>query len=101
MPCGPAVAARTAGWDPSSRSKGASSGLADSAIWQCRSAARASLVAYAREQLSTQLAASGASRRSEIEGAKHLFSPDVLTLGFARRFATYKRPNLLLTIRSD
>ena len=28
--------------------------------------------------------------------AKHLFDPNTLTLGFARRFATYKRPNLLL-----
>ena len=31
-----------------------------------------------------------------IDRAKHLFDPNVLTLGFARRFATYKRPNLLL-----
>ncbi len=31
-----------------------------------------------------------------MEDAKHLFDPNVLTLGFARRFATYKRPNLLL-----
>ena len=31
-----------------------------------------------------------------VEAAKHLFDPDTLTLGFARRFATYKRPNLLL-----
>src|SRR5690606_22189608 len=32
----------------------------------------------------------------EVEAAKHLFDPHRLTLGFARRFATYKRPNLLL-----
>jgi starch phosphorylase len=31
-----------------------------------------------------------------VDDAKHLFDPNVLTLGFARRFATYKRPNLLL-----
>ncbi len=31
-----------------------------------------------------------------VDSAKHLFDPNVLTLGFARRFATYKRPNLLL-----
>ncbi len=70
-------------------------GAADSAIWQCRTAARKSLVEYARERLSSQLAASGGTAE-EIEGAKHLFNPDVITLGFARRFATYKRPNLLL-----
>ena len=31
-----------------------------------------------------------------VDSAKHLFDPNALTLGFARRFATYKRPNLLL-----
>jgi len=45
--------------------------------------------------LSRQLLASGASPDG-VEGAKHLFDPDTLTLGFARRFATYKRPNLRL-----
>ena len=53
------------------------------------------MVAYARERLSAQLAAAGAPD-AEIEGAKHLFHPDALTLGFARRFTAYKRPNLLL-----
>ena len=38
---------------------------------------------------------SGASPEA-IDEAKHLFDPNALTLGFARRFATYKRPNLLL-----
>ena len=37
-----------------------------------------------------------AHRRRRSSGAKHLFDPNALTLGFARRFATYKRPNLLL-----
>ncbi len=64
-------------------------------LWQLRTAASRSLVEYARERLSRQLAASGAPPE-EIEEAKHLFDPKVLTLGFARRFATYKRPNLLL-----
>jgi len=53
------------------------------------------LVLYARERLCRQLAASGASARA-VDEAKHLFDPNALTLGFARRFATYKRPNLLL-----
>jgi starch phosphorylase len=64
-------------------------------LWQLRNAASKSLVEYARERLSRQLAASGASPAA-VEGAKHLFDPNALTLGFARRFATYKRPNLLL-----
>jgi starch phosphorylase len=42
-----------------------------------------------------QLAASGASPEA-LAAAKQLFEPNTLTLGFARRFATYKRPNLLL-----
>ena len=69
--------------------------VSDSTLWQLRSASREALVQYARARLSRQLAASGASAES-IEGAKHVFDPKALTLGFARRFATYKRPDLLL-----
>ncbi len=67
----------------------------DTKLWQFRTAAGKSLVEYARERLSTQLAAFGGPA-DEVEAAKHLFDPNILTLGFARRFATYKRPNLLL-----
>jgi starch phosphorylase len=69
--------------------------VADARLWQLRTAASKSLVEYARERLSRQLAASGASTEA-MDEAKHLFDPNALTLGFARRFATYKRPNLLL-----
>jgi starch phosphorylase len=69
--------------------------ISDTKFWQFRIAARQSLVTYAREHLSRQLAASGASPEA-IDEAKRLFDPNVLTLGFARRFAPYKRPNLLL-----
>ena len=69
--------------------------ISDTRLWQLRTAATRSLIEYARERLSRQLAASGASPDA-IDGTKHLFDPNVLTLGFARRFATYKRPNLLL-----
>src|ERR1051326_8948225 len=69
--------------------------ISDSSLWQFRIAASKSLVEYARERLSRQLTASGASPNA-IEGARHLFDPNALTLGFARRFATYKRPDLLL-----
>lgn len=67
----------------------------DATLWRVRTAARGALVGYARERLSRQLAASGASPE-QVEGAKHLFDTNTLTVGFARRFATYKRPNLLL-----
>lgn len=67
----------------------------DADLWRFRTSARTSLVEYARERLSRQLTSSGASPE-EIDRATNLFAPSTLTLGFARRFATYKRPNLLL-----
>jgi starch phosphorylase len=67
----------------------------DASLWGSRTAARKSLIEYARGRLSRQLLSTGASPEAT-EGAKRLFDPDTLTLGFARRFATYKRPNLLL-----
>ena len=67
----------------------------DSLFWQFRSAARASLVEFARKRMLQQLAISGASPK-ETENAKCMFDPNALMLGFARRFATYKRPALLL-----
>jgi starch phosphorylase len=69
--------------------------VSDAKLWALRTAARTSLVEYARERLSRQLAAAGAPPEAVL-GAKHLFDPQTLTLGFARRFATYKRPDLLL-----
>ena len=70
-------------------------GVSDARLWQFRTAASKSLVEYARKRLSLEMAIAGAPP-AEVEAAKHLFDPNALTLGFARRFATYKRPNLLL-----
>lgn len=69
--------------------------VSDSELWQLRAAAAQSLVEYTRERLARQLAGHGAST-SEIDQAGQILDPNTLTLGFARRFATYKRPNLLL-----
>jgi starch phosphorylase len=69
--------------------------VSDARLWQFRNASTKVLVEYARVRLSKQLTTSGASRET-VDGAKHLFDPNMLTLGFARRFATYKRPTLLL-----
>src|SRR5450759_1894756 len=60
-----------------------------------RNKSRDALIQYSRKRLSRQLVASGASPM-EVEYVKNLFDPNALTLGFARRFATYKRPDLLL-----
>ncbi len=70
-------------------------GVSNARLWQLRTAATASLIEFARNRLARQLAACGAASDA-VDEAKRLFDPDVLTLGFARRFATYKRPNLLL-----
>jgi starch phosphorylase len=69
--------------------------IPDTKLWQLRTEATRTFIEYVRKRLSTQLAASGAARVA-VEVAEHLFDPGALTLGFARRFATYKRPNLLL-----
>ena len=69
--------------------------VSDSRFWECRNSARRTLIEYVRERLSRQLEAAG-SPAGDVERARHIFGMDTLTLGFARRFATYKRPNLLL-----
>ncbi|HUB82305.1 MAG TPA: alpha-glucan family phosphorylase [Bryobacteraceae bacterium] len=69
--------------------------VSDAQLWEFRTASTRALVDYARDRLARELAASGAPE-GDVEMARHLFNPDALTLGFARRFATYKRPNLLL-----
>ncbi len=69
--------------------------LSDTHLWQFRTASTSVLVEYVRQRLSRQLAASGAPAE-EVGRAQQLFDPGTLTLGFARRFAAYKRPNLLL-----
>ena len=67
----------------------------DQDLWQLRAAATESLVQYTRERLAQQLAGHGAPAQ-DVEQAAQVLDPNTLTLGFARRFATYKRPNLLL-----
>ncbi len=69
--------------------------VSDERMWQFRADSTKALVEFARQRLARELAASGAPSE-DVETAKQLFNPDALTLGFARRFATYKRPNLLL-----
>ncbi|MFA6815756.1 MAG: alpha-glucan family phosphorylase [Lentisphaeria bacterium] len=69
--------------------------VSNACLWDFRVASSKALVEYTRERLSRQLIASGSSLK-EADAAKRLLDPNALTLGFARRFATYKRPNLLL-----
>ncbi|WP_291125200.1 alpha-glucan family phosphorylase [Flavobacterium sp. UBA6031] len=69
--------------------------VSDERLWEMRLNANKTLIGFAGEHLSRQLLGSGHSSEV-VEHAKNLFDPNVLTLGFARRFAPYKRPNLLL-----
>ena len=64
-------------------------------LWQIRQHARNELLGFVRSHLARSLAVHGASP-AEIEVAGSRLHPERLTLGFARRFASYKRPNLLL-----
>jgi len=69
--------------------------LSDEKIWSLRNAARASLIDYIRDKSVNTLSAYGGSQEA-IDNAHKRFFPDVLTIGFARRFVPYKRPDLLL-----
>ena len=74
---------------------GALDSVPASDLWKMRTANRGQLVDYIRSYLARQVAGHGASR-DEVDLAGRLFDPDTLTIGFARRFASYKRPTLLL-----
>lgn len=68
--------------------------ISDAELWRCHERAREHLVAYARRRLRQQLIRRGASA-AEIEQASEVLDPDALTIGFARRSATYKRGTLI------
>ena len=67
----------------------------DEKLWALRTVSRKSLVDYARARIGQQMGAAGLDP-AVIAQTQSRLDPGVLTLGFARRFATYKRPNLLL-----
>jgi starch phosphorylase len=67
----------------------------DVELWAVRTSARKALVDYARERMPPLLASRGAPPAA-VAAMCECLDPDALTLGFARRFATYKRPTLLL-----
>jgi len=64
-------------------------------LWRTHERRRERLVAFARRRLRDQLKRRGAPQ-SEIDAAEEVLNPEALTIGFARRFATYKRATLLL-----
>lgn len=68
--------------------------IPDTELWRARERLRTALVAEARRRLRDQLVRRGA-HPNVIQGVTEVLDPDVLTVGFARRFATYKRATLL------
>jgi starch phosphorylase len=68
--------------------------IPDTELWRAHERRRARLCAFTRNRLKKQLILRGSSQ-TEIEEAEEVLNPDALTIGFARRFATYKRATLL------
>ncbi|MDP5016228.1 glycosyltransferase family 1 protein [Anabaena sp. UHCC 0187] len=67
--------------------------IPDEELWRNHERCRLDMVLYVREHLVKHLRDRGASA-SDIAQAQEVLDPNVLTIGFARRFATYKRATL-------
>jgi starch phosphorylase len=67
----------------------------DAELWTVRRSNRERLVTFARRRLRRQGLAKGLSE-SQVAWCDEALDPGILTIGFARRFATYKRADLLL-----
>jgi glycogen phosphorylase len=63
-------------------------------LWRVHQRTRERLISFTRQRLASQLERRGAPT-SEVEAAMECLDPEALTIGFSRRFATYKRAALL------
>ncbi len=70
--------------------------IPDGELWAARCEQRAELVEYVRDRSAADRLSRG-EQRDYVEGAARAFDPGVLTVGFARRLATYKRLTLLIS----
>ena len=68
--------------------------IPDTELWRTHERRRERLVEFLRKKVKKQLIARNAPGE-EINKANEIFSPEALTIGFARRFATYKRATLI------
>jgi starch phosphorylase len=68
----------------------------DAPLWEAHLAQKRRLARFLRARLRDQFARHGLSP-GELRKLEHTFDPEVLTIGFARRFATYKRAGLLFS----
>ncbi len=86
------------GWQQRSGSKSTWESIEnvdDGELWETHLALKGQLIHFARRRAVEQAERRSESRENLLASAK-FFPPDALTIGFARRFATYKRANLLL-----
>ena len=74
----------------------AADSIPDPELWRTHERRRESLVSFARRRLRRQLAKRGAGA-AELATAQEVLDPEALTIGFARRFATYKRAGIILS----
>lgn len=72
--------------------------IPDSELWRTHVRLRERLVDFVRKRLQQQIIARG-GRSWELEMAENVLCPETLTIGFARRFASYKRAYLLIKDR--
>ena len=68
--------------------------IPDAELWRSHERRRERLVSFARARLKSQLMRRGSSQK-DINNAEEVLDPEALTIGFARRFASYKRGNLI------
>ncbi len=68
--------------------------IPDEELWRTHERRRERLVAFARARLRQQITSRGGSK-GDVEAAKEVLNASALTIGFARRFATYKRGKLI------
>lgn len=73
--------------------------IPDVALWNTHQQLKQRLIQFVRERVRVQRERIGESPES-IRAANRLLDPDILTIGFARRFATYKRGALLFSDRA-
>ncbi|MHC4068372.1 MAG: alpha-glucan family phosphorylase [Planctomycetota bacterium] len=69
--------------------------IPDEEIWRAHQRCKGNLIVFARNRLKAQMQRRG-TYHTELNWAEEVLDPEALTIGFARRFASYKRGNLLL-----
>src|SRR5207302_11073233 len=70
--------------------------IPDAALWECVNHGRQRLVDFARARVRRQMGQRGISPEEAAARSDRTLDPSVLTIGFARRFATYQRATLFM-----